>query len=98
MKMSVQKPETGDRPRRDAAYPMEVVTLDAGRTSYLSAEEAARLDLDRARRLEAHTETPVGTPKGPSRKPPATPVGTPKSAQGAPLRTPRRATREGVVR
>ena len=46
--MSVQKPETGDRSRRDAAYPMDVVTLDAGRTSYLSAEEAARLDLDRA--------------------------------------------------
>ena len=46
--MSVQKRETADRSRRDAAYPMEVVTLDAGRTSYLSAEEAARLDRDRA--------------------------------------------------
>lgn len=96
--MSVQKPQTGGRSRRDAAYAMDVVTLDAGRTSYLSAEEAARLDLDRAPRLEAHPETPVGAPKGPSGKPPATPVGTPKSAQGAPLRTLRRATREGVVR
>jgi len=34
----MRKPEAADRSRREA-YPMEVLTLDAGRTSYLSAEE-----------------------------------------------------------
>jgi len=36
--------------------------LDAGRTSFLSAEQLARLALDDAPRLDAHPETPVGTP------------------------------------
>jgi hypothetical protein len=89
--MSVQKPgETADRDPRDAGapYPREVLRLDAGRTSFLSAEQLARLALDDAPRLDAHPETPVGTPKGPASTPPATPVGTPKAVQGKPPATP----------
>jgi len=89
--MSMQKPgETADRGSRDAAasYPQEVLTLDAGRTSFLSAEQLARLGLDGAPRLDAYPDTPVGTPKNPDSKPPASPVGTPKSAQGTPPATP----------
>lgn len=88
--MSMQKPETVDSPPRGAVppYPQEVLTLDAGCTSFLSAEQVARLGLDVAPRLDASPDTPTATPKGPAATPSATPVGTPKSTSGKPPATP----------
>ncbi len=89
--MSVQKPgEIRNPEAADAAapFPQEVLTLDAGRTWFLSAEQLARLGLEGAPRLDAAPETPVGTPKGPSSTPPPTPVGTPKQTTSKPPATP----------
>ena len=69
-------------------FPKEVLTLDEGRTSYLSAEQVVRLGLDAATPLAAEPSTPVATPKSAQGTPPTTPVATPKSAQGTPPATP----------
>jgi hypothetical protein len=72
------------------AFPVEVLALDDGQTSYLSADQARRLELDALTPLLAQPATPVGTPKS---GPPATPVGTPKSAPApsTPVGTPKSA-------
>jgi len=89
--MSVEKTsEIRNQQAADAAapFPQEVLTLDAGRSWFLSAEQLARLGLEGAPHLDASPQTPVGTPKDTSGKPPATPVGTPKQTTGKPPATP----------